>query len=101
MTGAAVLSSGETVLILNPVPLAQRAALETAQSVALVVTPLQNPVTIGASAGDTGTNQRAVAQAAPGRQATVLVVDDSLTVRKMTQRLLARRIPGDAGEGWR
>jgi chemosensory pili system protein ChpA (sensor histidine kinase/response regulator) len=67
ITGATVLGSGEIVLILNPVQLALR---EVA----------------GAPA---------VARAAPKPQAaatqpTIMVVDDSLTVRKVTGRLLER-----------
>jgi chemosensory pili system protein ChpA (sensor histidine kinase/response regulator) len=68
ITGATVLGSGEIVLILNPVQLALK---EVA----------------GAPA---------VARAAPKPQAkaaqpTVMVVDDSLTVRKVTGRLLERQ----------
>jgi chemosensory pili system protein ChpA (sensor histidine kinase/response regulator) len=68
ITGAAMLASGEAVLILNPVLLAQgRAAARGApvwsQPPAPAIAPLR-PV--------------------------VLVVDDSITVRKVTGRLLAR-----------
>jgi chemosensory pili system protein ChpA (sensor histidine kinase/response regulator) len=67
ITGATVLGSGEIVLILNPVQLA-----------------------LGEVAG-----APAVARAAPKPQAvavqpTIMVVDDSLTVRKVTGRLLER-----------
>jgi chemosensory pili system protein ChpA (sensor histidine kinase/response regulator) len=67
ITGATVLGSGEIVLILNPVQLALR---EVASA-------------------------PAVARAAPKPQAvavqpTIMVVDDSLTVRKVTGRLLER-----------
>ncbi len=69
MAGATVLGTGEIVLILNPVQLAMR---EVA-----AVTP-------------------AVAHEAPkpqiaANQPTVMVVDDSLTVRKITGRLLERQ----------
>ncbi|NDP57835.1 MAG: hybrid sensor histidine kinase/response regulator, partial [Oxalobacteraceae bacterium] len=76
IAGATVLGSGEIVLILNPVPLAQRVLLETARL------PLLDD--IGAVA-DTR-------QPVPGlrAQSIVMVVDDSLTVRRVTQRLLAR-----------
>jgi chemosensory pili system protein ChpA (sensor histidine kinase/response regulator) len=73
VTGAAVLGSGETVLILNPVQLALRAEEKSRAAI---------------SSGDTRT-QTAVA-AEPERQRIVLVVDDSLTVRKITGRLLSR-----------
>jgi chemosensory pili system protein ChpA (sensor histidine kinase/response regulator) len=65
IAGATVLGSGEIVLILDPVQLAGQ----------------------GARPG------RVVEMAAPApaaRIATIMVVDDSLTVRKVTQRLLER-----------
>ncbi|MBL8380923.1 MAG: Hpt domain-containing protein [Burkholderiales bacterium] len=69
IAGATVLGNGEIVLILNPVPLALMAAS-------------------GALARAThGPSPAALAMAAPP---TVMVVDDSLTVRKATTRLLAR-----------
>jgi chemosensory pili system protein ChpA (sensor histidine kinase/response regulator) len=70
--GATVLGSGEVVLILNPVALSSRAPL--AASVAPVPT------------APTRVDGEATAAALP----TVMVVDDSLTVRKITGRLLAR-----------
>ncbi|QDF98846.1 hybrid sensor histidine kinase/response regulator [Azoarcus sp. DD4] len=68
MSGATVLGDGEIVLILNPVALASR--------------QLGRPdyPAVGA----------ATVPAAPVRQPTVMVVDDSLTVRKITGRLLER-----------
>ena len=72
VTGAAVLGSGETVLILNPVALSLRhielASQASESDVVAPVTP----------------------EAVPERQRSVLVVDDSLTVRKITGRLLTR-----------
>ncbi|MBN8443387.1 MAG: response regulator, partial [Thauera sp.] len=67
MSGATVLGDGEIVLILNPVALASR----------------------GLGAGDAveGTTP---ATATPPHIPTVMVVDDSLTVRKITGRLLER-----------
>lgn len=64
-SGATVLGDGEIVLILNPVALAARSPAGT------------DEVTLRA------------AVTAPG-QPTVMVVDDSLTVRKITGRLLER-----------
>jgi chemosensory pili system protein ChpA (sensor histidine kinase/response regulator) len=65
ITGATVLGDGEIALIINPIALAGRKAQ--------------------AGAG------RPAAPAAPlSRARTVMVVDDSLTVRKVTGRLLAR-----------
>jgi chemosensory pili system protein ChpA (sensor histidine kinase/response regulator) len=76
IAGATVLGSGEIVLILNPVPLAQRVLLDATR------TPVVDSV--GAVA-DTH-------QAIQGLQSQpiVMVVDDSLTVRRVTQRLLER-----------
>ena len=77
VTGAAVLGSGETVLILNPVLLSMRhiEQLSRAQDLAPDVPAMPVAPAI-------------VAQ--PERQRSVLVVDDSLTVRKITSRLLTR-----------
>jgi len=71
ISGATVLGSGEIVLILNPVALSHHIDLH----------PQLKPAAIAA------------AQAAPetrARDYVVMVVDDSLTVRKVTQRLLER-----------
>jgi chemosensory pili system protein ChpA (sensor histidine kinase/response regulator) len=65
IAGATVLGSGEIVLILDPVQLAGQG-----------VRPGRAPA--------------APAEPAPARIATIMVVDDSLTVRKVTQRLLER-----------
>ncbi len=67
ISGATVLGDGEVVLILNPVALASRLQAVSAHSAAPVAVP-------------------AMMSAVP----TVLVVDDSLTVRKITSRLLTR-----------
>ena len=67
IAGATVLGSGEIVLILNPVQLATRGAIYT--PVLKCATP-----------------EEMKAAAAP----IVMVVDDSLTVRKITGRLLSR-----------
>ncbi|VXC53909.1 Chemotaxis protein CheA [Massilia sp. 9I] len=63
IAGATVLGTGEIVLILDPVALAQRPAA---------------PVVVG------------VEEAQPVQRATIMVVDDSITVRRVTQRLLER-----------
>ena len=71
IAGATVLGSGEIVLILNPVALSQHIDLH----------PQLKPAAMAA------------AQAAPetrARDFVVMVVDDSLTVRRVTQRLLER-----------
>jgi chemosensory pili system protein ChpA (sensor histidine kinase/response regulator) len=81
VTGAAVLAGGETVLILNPVPLAHRVEQAAAA-----------PAVVGAAVPEAKPLEAkpAARAAVPARQATVLVVDDSLTVRKITGRALAR-----------
>jgi chemosensory pili system protein ChpA (sensor histidine kinase/response regulator) len=64
IAGATVLGTGDIVLILNPLAL-------------------------GRNAGSAATAP-AAAQPAPSHRPTVMVVDDSLTVRRVTQRLLER-----------
>jgi chemosensory pili system protein ChpA (sensor histidine kinase/response regulator) len=84
IAGATVLGSGDIVLILNPVPLAQRAAHDNIR--APRITASDAPVVMGAVA------DAAAALPVQGlrTQSIVMVVDDSLTVRRVTQRLLAR-----------
>ncbi|MES2757603.1 MAG: Hpt domain-containing protein [Pseudomonadota bacterium] len=70
ISGATVLGSGEIVLILNPVALSLQGAHQAHQH---------------------GAQPAAAAPTVPaGRAAVIMVVDDSLTVRKVTQRLLER-----------
>ena len=72
ITGATVLGTGEIVLIINPVILAGR-----------------EPSAESRTAAGPGAAPVAAAPAAPVVP-TVMIVDDSLTVRKITGRLLAR-----------
>ncbi|WP_300338156.1 Hpt domain-containing protein [Accumulibacter sp.] len=72
VAGATVLGNGQVLLILNPVALGSRP--RTAPTVSPVPTVRQ------ATAADTVT----------ATLPTVMIVDDSLTVRKITSRLLAR-----------
>lgn len=91
IAGATVLGSGDIVLILNPVPLAQRNAHENIRAPRLI--PSDAPQNMGAVAEMAG-----MQPTAPGTgpvqglrtQNIVMVVDDSLTVRRVTQRLLVR-----------
>ena len=76
ITGATVLGSGEIVLILNPVPLAQRMLLDVARTQAI-------------DSVDVVPHVRQVVQGLQS-QPIVMVVDDSVTVRRVTQRLLER-----------
>jgi len=75
VAGATVLGTGEVVLIINPVQLAQRVEGE-------VETPMVVKTPQAARA--------AAAAAAASGPPVVMVVDDSLTVRKITSRLLTR-----------
>ncbi|GAA4023869.1 Hpt domain-containing protein [Actimicrobium antarcticum] len=88
IAGATVLGSGEIVLIVNPLPLAQRAVLDQARRPASLAA--QAGMGAVAETGDAGAP--AVADAVQGlrTQSIVMVVDDSLTVRRVTQRLLTR-----------
>ncbi len=72
VSGATVLNDGEIALILNPLALASRETRSPAETAATLAAAV--PVTA------------APAVAAP----TVMVVDDSLTVRKIASRLLTR-----------
>jgi chemosensory pili system protein ChpA (sensor histidine kinase/response regulator) len=81
LAGMTVLASGAVVLIYNPVALttvygeqARQLSADSAQPEVL---------------GNAGTSLPTPAPAAPGIP-LVLVVDDSITVRRVTQRLLAR-----------
>jgi chemosensory pili system protein ChpA (sensor histidine kinase/response regulator) len=77
IAGATVLGTGQVVLILNPVPLALQTVVATAAPVAAGETAAVAPPP--------------TAMAIPvSTQPTVMVVDDSLTVRKITSRLLTR-----------
>ncbi len=83
IAGATVLGSGEIVLILNPVALAQQAQ-------DLVRAPrAAEPSSPGAVAEPDG-DGRTRTVAGLRTQSIVMVVDDSLTVRRVTQRLLSR-----------
>ncbi len=90
LAGATVLGNGEVALIINPIALAahaadraaraaERAAERAAATAAEVVAPVATDLT-------------ATTLRAPGATAAaaVMVVDDSLTVRKISGRLLAR-----------
>jgi len=81
IAGATVLGDGSVVLILNPVALASRQPTVSVQAL----------VSEGAEIGADGADVPAEPVALPATTLpTVMVVDDSLTVRKITGRLLAR-----------
>nr|WP_314858808.1 Hpt domain-containing protein [uncultured Undibacterium sp.] len=89
IAGATVLGSGNIVLILNPVPLAQKLEHERAK---LPDAAVDNQ-DLGAVAEMDG-KASVPSQVAPVQglrtHHIVMVVDDSLTVRRVTQRLLVR-----------
>ncbi|MBL8395071.1 MAG: Hpt domain-containing protein [Candidatus Accumulibacter sp.] len=70
--GATVLGNGQVVLILNPIALASRDRQPAAVS---PVPTIRQPLTDGSRTASVP---------------TIIIVDDSLTVRKITSRLLAR-----------
>ena len=87
VAGATVLGSGDIVLILNPVQLAQQVERERAQA------PVSEAL-VGGAVAELITQAPVASRAEPvaGLETlpTVMVVDDSLTVRRVTQRLLTR-----------
>lgn len=91
IAGATVLGSGDIVLIIDPVPLAQRAIQDNARAPRLL--PADAPNDMGAVA-EMAVSSPAMPSAQPVQglrtQHIVMVVDDSLTVRRVTQRFLAR-----------
>ncbi|MBS1187268.1 MAG: CheA signal transduction histidine kinase [Burkholderiaceae bacterium] len=110
IVGATVLGSGDIVLILNPVPLAHRIISEQnapAPITSIATLPLANktdsveqpsqptaeptPPPIETVASSTAVHANAE-QPAPNthKKNIVMVVDDSLTVRRVTQRFLQR-----------
>ena len=80
LAGMTLLASGSVALIYNPVALA---TLYGESARAATVAALRSPT---AMLSVTPTPEEAAAQASP----LILVVDDSLTVRRVTQRLLVR-----------
>jgi chemosensory pili system protein ChpA (sensor histidine kinase/response regulator) len=89
LAGMTLLASGAVSLIYNPVALAtvygDRAQSATAQALAAGGAELKGWLNADRQGGAS-----TAARAAETRAPLVLVVDDSLTVRKVTQRLLSR-----------
>jgi chemosensory pili system protein ChpA (sensor histidine kinase/response regulator) len=81
LAGATVLGNGEVVLIINPIALSARALVHAVPVLAEDVAA-EAPAAKAAAVVATA--------AAHGAAAAVMVVDDSLTVRKISGRLLAR-----------
>ncbi|QET00855.1 response regulator [Cupriavidus pauculus] len=88
IAGATTLGDGEIVLIYNPVVLAQRFVRERGDQPAA----LPMPATAEAIGAVAEIGRAGDATPVPGlaTRPTVMVVDDSLTVRKASQRLLSR-----------
>ena len=83
VNGATVLADGSIVLIINPVALASRVRTSAARLGATMVVKLGATAAMAAQGIDmTASGQRSFQ--------VVMVVDDSLTVRKITSRLLER-----------
>ncbi|MCJ0762067.1 Hpt domain-containing protein [Variovorax terrae] len=85
LAGMSVLASGAVVLIYNPVALA---TVYGEQARTLSADQAQ-PHVLGQAAAAAGTTLPSV-ESAPPQVPLVLVVDDSITVRRVTQRLLQR-----------
>ena len=81
--GATVLADGSIVLIINPVALASRVRTSAARLGATMVVKLGATAALAAQGIDTTAGPHHAGQ-------VVMVVDDSLTVRKITSRLLER-----------
>ena len=91
LAGATVLGNGEVVLIINPIALTARALAHAAPmqaEAAAMETPAHAAEETFTAA--TAAAAEATPVATPGAAAAVMVVDDSLTVRKISGRLLAR-----------
>ncbi len=93
MAGISVLASGAVALLYNPVALAavhgeMARQLQTAGGVAAGTGGVA--IATHARAADGSTRQIVMLPQAPAQVPLVLVVDDSITVRRVTQRLLQR-----------
>ncbi|HET7774509.1 MAG TPA: hybrid sensor histidine kinase/response regulator, partial [Burkholderiaceae bacterium] len=88
ISGATVLGSGEVVLIINPLPMAQR--FGHAATAPHPAAP-QDAV-VGGAVAEIVDGRKAASEPSQGLRTlpVVMVVDDSLTVRRVTQRLLTR-----------
>jgi len=86
LAGMSVLASGAVVLIYNPV------ALSTVYGEQVRAASAGLPAVLDAEGADAGAGKAVVSQqlAGPSQVPLVLVVDDSITVRRVTQRLLQR-----------
>lgn len=82
IAGATVMGDGRAVLILNPVQLAQRSGI--ASKVTIFMPEISTTISSGIKpAKESGVKSQST-------QPLIMVVDDSLTVRKITSRMLLR-----------
>jgi chemosensory pili system protein ChpA (sensor histidine kinase/response regulator) len=88
IAGATVMGSGDIVLILNPVPLAQKIEHERAKLSDTDLKKLDGEM--GSVAEISNGNSSSKPVQGLRKHNVVMVVDDSLTVRRVTQRLLLR-----------
>lgn len=91
LAGMSVLASGAVVLIYNPVALATVYGDQVRAASANVSVALRGEVASQvADSGSGGAKDQASAASGMNKVPLVLVVDDSITVRRVTQRLLQR-----------
>jgi chemosensory pili system protein ChpA (sensor histidine kinase/response regulator) len=92
LAGMSVLASGAVVLVYNPVALANVYGETIRQQGKLMPAALEAVAEAPAAAGAAEQPQKAAPQSTPAASQVplVLVVDDSITVRRVTQRLLQR-----------
>ncbi|WCM87528.1 hybrid sensor histidine kinase/response regulator [Acidovorax sp. NCPPB 3576] len=88
LAGMSVLASGAVVLIYNPVALSTVYGDQVRAQLAALSAPAGDADAQGAGDGDRKAGVPALS--APSQVPLVLVVDDSITVRRVTQRLLQR-----------
>ena len=90
ISGATVLGTGQIVLILNPVPLAMHVVALAAMQPGRIGDDVQGGAGVESPSRASTSAAPVVAAAPVSAQPTIMVVDDSLTVRKITSRLLTR-----------
>ncbi|HEU4622085.1 MAG TPA: response regulator, partial [Burkholderiaceae bacterium] len=88
IAGATVLGSGDIVLILDPVQLAERVELHRPAPTHAEAAPTATQIVD--LSGDAPNAPKPKPAVAMSTAPVVMVVDDSVTVRRVTQRLLAR-----------
>ena len=90
LVGMTLLPSGRPALIYNPVALATLYGELARQATQAALQPVLQPVLQPASPSGQQPPAARAADGAPAEAPLIVVVDDSLTVRRVTQRLLLR-----------